>query len=58
MEQGQQPTILTKADRFIEAACQLRAAEDEAAFKFKLAQITRQKLKGEVPKPPQDRSDD
>ncbi len=30
-------------ERFIEAACQLGADEDEAAFKAKLAQIARQK---------------
>ena len=39
--------------RFIEAARQLGADEDEAAFKAKLAQIARQKPKGEVPKLPE-----
>lgn len=37
--------------RFIEAARQLGADEDEAAFKAKLAQIARQKPKDE-PEPP------
>jgi len=40
--------------RFTEAACQLGADEDEAAFKAKLAQIARQKPKGDVPEPPKD----
>ena len=38
-------------DHFIEAARQLGADEDEAAFKAKLAQIARQKPKGDVPGP-------
>jgi len=37
--------------RFIETARQLGADEDEAAFKAKLAQIARQKVKGDVPAP-------
>ncbi len=36
-----------QSDRFIEAARQLGADEDEAAFKAKLAQIARQKPKDE-----------
>ena len=36
-------------DRFIEAARQVGAAEDEAAFKAKLAQIARHKPKADVP---------
>lgn len=40
--------------RFIEAARQLGADEDEAAFKAKLAQIARQKPKGDVPEPPEE----
>ena len=40
--------------RFEEAARQLGADEDEAAFKAKLAQIARQKPKGDVPEPPKD----
>ena len=39
-------------ERFIEAARQVGANEDEAAFKAKLAQIARQKPKGGVPEPP------
>jgi len=38
--------------RFIEAARQLGADEDEATFKAKLARIARQKSKEEVPEPP------
>lgn len=52
------PTDKSQSDRFIEAARQLGADEDEAAFKAKLAQIARQKPKGDVPeplKPPKDR---
>ena len=44
-------------DRFIEAARQLGADEDEAAFKAKLAQIARQQPKGDVPEPPKERDD-
>lgn len=44
--------------RFTEAARQLGADEDEAAFKAKLAQIARQKPKEYVPKPPKDNNDD
>ena len=39
--------------RFIEAARELGADEDEATFKAKLAVIGRQKPKGEVPEPPE-----
>jgi hypothetical protein len=39
-------------DRFIEAARQLGADEDEATFKAKLAVIARQKPKADVPEPP------
>ena len=42
---------LQQAERFIEAARQLGADEDEAAFRAKLAQIARQKVK-DVPEPP------
>ena len=42
---------LPQAERFIEAARQLGADEDEAAFKAKLAQIARQKPKEDVPEP-------
>ncbi len=38
--------------RFMETARALGADEDEAAFKAKLAQIARQKPKGDVPEPP------
>ena len=38
--------------RFTEVARQLGADEDEPAFKAKLAQITRQRPKGDVPEPP------
>ena len=38
-------------DRFIEAARQLGADEDEAAFKAKLAQVAGQKPKENVPEP-------
>ena len=40
----------SQRDRFIEAARQLGADEDEAAFKAKLAQIARQKPKDEPEK--------
>ena len=43
-----------QSDRFIEAAHQVGADEDEVAFKAKLAQIARQKPKEEVPEPPKD----
>ena len=39
-------------DRFTEAARELGADKDEAAFKAKLAQIARQKPKKDVPEPP------
>ena len=42
----------SQKDRFVEAARQLGADEEEAAFKVKLAQIARQRPKGEVPEPP------
>ena len=42
-------------DRFIEAARQVGADEGEAAFKAKLAQIARQKPRGDVPEPPKDK---
>ncbi len=42
----------SQATSFTEAARQLDADEDEAAFKAKLAHIARQKPKGEVPEPP------
>ncbi len=46
-----QPKVKSKqADRFVEAARQLGADEDEAAFKAKLAQIARQKVK-DAPEP-------
>jgi len=44
----------SQRDRFTEAARQLGADEDEAAFKAKLAQIARQKPKGDVPEPPEE----
>jgi len=44
---------LQQANRFTEAARQLGADEDEAAFKAKLAQIARQKPKGDVPPTPE-----
>lgn len=46
----------TKSDqrtRFIEAARELGADEDEATFKAKLAAIARQKVKDE-PRPPEE----
>ena len=47
-----------QADRFIEAARQLGADEDEDAFKARLAQIARQKPKGDVPEPPEVKADE
>ena len=47
----------SQRDRFIEAARQLGADEDEATFKAKLAQIARQKPKGDVPEPPKEQDD-
>lgn len=44
--------IVTQRDRFTEVARQLGTDEDEAVFKTKLAQIARQKVKGDVPEPP------
>ncbi len=44
----------TQRDRFTEAARQLGADEDEAAFKAKLAHIARQKPKGDVQEPPKE----
>ena len=37
--------------RFVEAARQLGADEDEDIFRAKLAQIARQRSEGEVPEP-------
>ena len=55
MEQPKHSLASSKQkDRFVEAARQLGADEDEAAFKAKLAQIARQKPKGDVPEPPKD----
>lgn len=47
-EQGASPS---QHDRFIKAARQLGADEDEGAFKVKLAVIAWQRPKGAVPKP-------
>ncbi len=44
----------SQRDRFIETARKLRADEDEAAFKAKLALIARQKSKEDAPKPDKD----
>ena len=52
MTQGKRPTPPAQADRFIEAARQLDADEDEAVFKAKLAQIAQQKPKRDLPEPP------
>ncbi len=41
----------SQKQRFIEAARQLGADEDEAGFKAKLAVIARQKVKDEPPSP-------
>ena len=41
----------SQRERFTEAARQLGADEDEAAFKAKLAQIAPQKPKEDVPEP-------
>ena len=46
--------LKSQSERFVDVACQLGADEDEAAFKAKLAQIARQKPKGDVPEPPKD----
>ncbi len=43
----------TQRDRFVEAARDLGADDDEATFKAKLAQIARQKVKDE-PELPKD----
>ncbi len=43
----------TQAQKFIEAARELGADEDDATFKAKLAVIGRQKPKGDVPEPPE-----
>ena len=45
------PDRMLQHDRFIEAARQLGANEDEAAFKAKLAQIAQQKPKEDMPGP-------
>lgn len=47
--------LTSQRDRFIEAARDLGADEDEAAFKAKLAQIARHKPKDAVPPPEKDR---
>lgn len=47
MRQKIQSSQPRQADCFIEAARELGADEDEAAFKAKLAQIARQKTKNE-----------
>ena len=44
----------SQRDRFIEAARQLGADEDEAAFKAKLAAVVRHKPKGDMPEPPKE----
>lgn len=49
--QSKQPDEVSQHDRFIEAARQLGADEDEAAFKAKLAAVARHKPKGNVPEP-------
>ncbi len=41
----------TQAERFVEAARELGADEDEATFKAKLAAIARQKVKDETQSP-------
>jgi len=46
-------SVPAQRDRFIEAARELGADEDEATFKAKLAVIARQKPKGE-PEPPKE----
>lgn len=56
-KQGQHASP-SQRDRFTEAARQLGADEDEAAFKAKLALIARQKPKGEMPEPPVDPTKD
>ena len=49
----------TQRDRFIEAAKELGADEDEATFKAKLAVIARQKPKGAMrPASEQDKAED
>ena len=44
----------SQSERFVDAARHLGADEDEAAFKAKLAQVARQKPKGDVPEPPKE----
>ena len=51
---GNNESPQNQRDRFIKAARQLCADEDEAAFTAKLAQIARQKPKGNVPEMPED----
>lgn len=46
--------LSSQRQRFIEAARQISADEDEVTFKARLAQIARQKLKEDVPQPPKD----
>ncbi len=45
------PDDAAQLSRFIEAARQIGADEDEAAFKAKLAVIARQKPKADAPEP-------
>ena len=45
--------IPAQRDRFIETARALGSDKDEAAFKAKLAVIARQKVKKEMPEPPE-----
>ena len=45
------PVDVEQSTRFIEAARELGANDDEATFKAKLAVIGRQKPKDEVPEP-------
>ncbi len=52
-----QNTSPAQRDRFIEAARQLGADEDEAAFKTKLALIAQQKPRADVPELPKDHDD-
>ncbi len=51
---GKDEAYPSQRDRFIKAARQLGADEDEAAFKAKLALIARQKPKADVLEPPKE----
>ena len=51
-KQSDTTPLKSQRDRFIEAARQRGTDEDEATFKAKLAQIARQKPKGDAPEPP------